>query len=67
MNESWQLICSHLSIDYEPIYKKKSPNILLSFTNSIFDFFNKYEDVFPLIYEFYKKDFELFGYDKNPV
>lgn len=63
MNQSWQLICSHLSIDYNPIYQQKSPNIIHLLKNSFFDFFHRYEQVFPLIYNFYQKDFELFGYD----
>lgn len=67
MNESWRLICAHLSIDYQPIYQKQSQTIIHLLKNRLFDFFQRYDQVFPLIYDFYRKDFELFGYDQDVI
>ena len=67
MDESWKFITSKLLIDYQPINNKHRYSLkykLKHMKNKLFDLFHPYRDV-PLVHDFYKKDFELFGYSDD--
>lgn len=71
MNESWKIITDKLGIPYSPVHNvhQKSLRGKASFLRKKIagDYSQEMdEEVYELLYTYYRRDFELFNYPKNP-
>ena len=73
MNEAWKVIAEKLSLEYYPVFGEHRKTVLGKASlvrKKLFDVIRGEllnDDIIGILQEFYRKDFELFGYPKEYV
>lgn len=66
MDDDWKIICHKINIEYEPIFNRHQESwkskLKKSFKKYVFNRFSFTQEDRDLVRNFYKKDYEIFGY-----